>query len=559
MTPLPARDGKDRAMMRRIASAVAKVANVVLLAGLATLAIAASPQRHPDQDVDQAPVKLDGATLFRVQTPAGFSAAQRAEGIARRIEAAARDRSIDPSLVRTGPSEGLTAVFVGPVRIMAVTDADAALDGVSVSALAYSIENRVRSALVDYRAARTPENLRQSALLAAGATAAYLVAAALAIWLTLRLVQRLEVALHARVRTVGIQSFAIVRAERLRVVVSGLLKLLRILALLILTFVWLVYVLELFPWTAGAGATLLDLVMAPLATLGRDLLAAIPNLIFLAFLYYVVRTALRVVRLFFEAVEQGKVTLQHFEADWAMPTYKIARLAIIVLGIVIAYPYIPGSDSAAFKGISLFLGVVFSLGSSTAVSNIIAGYMMTYRRAFRVGDRVKIDEVVGDVTAMRLQVTHLRTTKNEEVVVPNSQVISGHVINYSTLARKDGLLLHTTVRIGYETPWRQVEALLLEAASRTEGLAALPEPFVLQTALGEFSVSYELNASCADPHRMFPLYSALHRNILDVFNEYGVALMVPAYEGDPDKPKVVPRDKWYLAPAKREEEPGAGA
>jgi small-conductance mechanosensitive channel len=270
-------------------------------------------------------------------------------------------------------------------------------------------------------------------------------------------------------------------------------------------------------------------------------------------MYYVVRTALRVVRLFFEAVEQGKVTLQHFEADWAMPTYKIARLAIIVLGIVIAYPYIPGADSAAFKGVSLFLGVVLSLGSSTAVSNIIAGYMMTYRRAFRVGDRVSIGEVVGDVTAMRLQVTHLRTTKNEEVVVPNSSVISGHVINYSTLARKDGLLLHTTVRIGYETPWRQVEALLLEAASRTDGLAALPQPFVLQTALGEFAVSYELNVGCADPHQMFPLYSAVHRNILDVFNEYGVPIMVPAYEGDPEKPKVVPREKWYAPPAKREE------
>jgi small-conductance mechanosensitive channel len=542
-------------MMRRMAYALA---NAVILAASATLAVAASPERHPDQDVDQAPVKLDGATLFRVQTPAGFSAADRAAGISRRIEAAASDRSIDASQVRTGPSEGLTAIFVGPTRIMAVTDADAALDGVSVSALAYSIENRVRAAIVDYRAARTPDAVRRSSLRAAGASAAYLVAAALTIWLTRLVYQRLEVALHARVRTVGIQSFAIVRAERLRVVVSGLLKLLRVLALLILSFVWLVHVLDLFPWTAGASTTLFDLVVAPLATLGRDLLAAIPNLIFLALMYYVVRAALRVVRLFFEAVELGRVKLQDFEADWAMPTYKIVRLALVVLGLVIAYPYIPGADSAAFKGISLFLGVVISLGSSTAVSNIIAGYMMTYRRAFRVGDRVKIGEMVGDVTAMRLQVTHLRTTKNEEVVVPNSQVINGHVINYSTLARQEGLLLHTTVRIGYETPWRQVEALLLEAASRTEGLADLPVPFVLQTALGEFAVSYELNAGCSDPHRMFPLYSALHRNILDVFNEYGVPIMVPAYEGDPETPKIVPKEKWHLPPAKREEALGVG-
>ena len=322
--------------------------------------------------------------------------------------------------------------------------------------------------------------------------------------------------------------------------------------LVFLTFVWLVYVLELFPRTASAGAVLFELVVTPLETLGRGLLTAIPNLAFLVVVYLVVRGVLRIVRLFFYAVERDSVKLQHFEPEWAMPTYKLVRIAIIALGLVIAYPYIPGSDSAAFKGISLFLGIVFSLGSSTAVSNIIAGYMMTYRRAFRVGDRVKIEDVVGDVTAMRLQVTHLRTMKNEEVVVPNSQVINGHVINYSTLARKEGLLLHTTVHIGYETPWRQVEAMLLEAALRTEGLAAAPEPFVLQTALGEFAITYELNVACNDPHQMAALYSAMHRNILDTFNEYGVAIMSPAYEGDPDKPKVVPKEKWYLPPARSE-------
>ena len=176
--------------------------------------------------------------------------------------------------------------------------------------------------------------------------------------------------------------------------------------------------------------------------------------------------------------------------------------------------------------------------------------MMTYRRAFRVGDRVKIGDVTGDVTAMRLQVSHLRTMKNEEVVIPNSQIINGHVINYSTLAHKEGLLLHTTVGIGYETPWRQVEAMLLEAARRTQGIAAKPPPFVLQTALGDFAVTYELNVGCDDPHRMAELYTALHRNILDVFNEYGVAIMTPAYVADPEEPKVVPKSKWYLPPAK---------
>ena len=213
------------------------------------------------------------------------------------------------------------------------------------------------------------------------------------------------------------------------------------------------------------------------------------------------------------------------------------------------------SDSAAFKGVSLFLGVVLSLGSSTAISNIIAGYLMTYRRVFRVGDRVKIADVVGDVTAMRLQVTHLRTTKNEEVLVPNSQIVNGHVINYSTLAKKDKLWLHTTVGIGYETPWRQVEAMLLEAAGRTQGLLSTPAPFVLQTLLGDFAVTYEINVATDDPQAMPMLYSALHRNILDVFNEYNVAIMTPAYVADPSDAKVVPRSKWYTPPAAPEATP----
>jgi small-conductance mechanosensitive channel len=193
--------------------------------------------------------------------------------------------------------------------------------------------------------------------------------------------------------------------------------------------------------------------------------------------------------------------------------------------------------------------VVFSLGSSTTVANVLAGYSLTYRRAFREGDRVKIAGILGDVTNVRLQATHLRTPKNEEVVVPNSTILGGEVVNYTTLARSEGLILHTTVGIGYETPWRQVEAMLLEAARRTPGLRAEPKPFVFQLALGDFAVTYEINVACEDPRAMGAVYTDLHRNILDVFNEYGVQIMTPAYEGDPEVPKVVPRDQWNLPPA----------
>ena len=246
--------------------------------------------------------------------------------------------------------------------------------------------------------------------------------------------------------------------------------------------------------------------------------------------------------------------LSGFEREWADPTYKLLRVAIVALALVVAYPYIPGSGSDAFKGISIFLGIMFSLGSSSAVANMIAGYTMTYRRAFRMGDRVKIGDVVGEVTEMRLQVTHLRTIKNEEVIIPNSSILNNEVVNYSSLAHRHGLILHTTVGIGYETPWRQVEAMLLIAAERTPGIMSDPKPFVRQLSLGDFAVTYEINVYCGNPHAMAQVYTALHRNILDIFNDHGIQIMTPAYEGDPESPKVVPKEHWFDAPAK----PAAG-
>ncbi len=278
-------------------------------------------------------------------------------------------------------------------------------------------------------------------------------------------------------------------------------------------------------------------------------MAQLPSLAFLLVLFFLTRWTLRLVKLFFESVERRQVELANFEAEWAMPTYRIVRVAIAAFALVVAYPYIPGSQSAAFQSISLFLGVVFSIGSSSVVSNVIAGYSMTYRRAFHLGDRIQVGDIVGEVTEIRLQVTHLRSPKNEEVVMPNSVLLGSHVVNYSALARKRGLILHTTVGIGYETPWRQVEAMLLEAAERTPGLLREPKPFVLQKSLGDFCVVYEVNVYCDEPAQMPQLYTLLHQNVLDVFNEYGVQIMTPAYEGDPERPKLVPKEKWFAAPA----------
>ena len=222
---------------------------------------------------------------------------------------------------------------------------------------------------------------------------------------------------------------------------------------------------------------------------------------------------------------------------------------ILVFGLVIAYPYIPGSDSEAFKGMSIFFGVILSIGSSSFIANIIAGYSLIYRRAFREGDRIRVGELEGEVVDMKTMNTRIRSLKNEEIDIPNSILLGSAVINFSSYQRDPGLILHTEVGIGYDVSWRQVEAMLLEAAKRTDGLRKEPAPFVLQKSLGDFTVVYQLNAYCNDAARMNALYSSLHGNVQDVFNEYGVQIMSPNYVADPEQSKLVPPEQWYAAPA----------
>ena len=281
-------------------------------------------------------------------------------------------------------------------------------------------------------------------------------------------------------------------------------------------------------------------------------------LIFLAILVLVTWYGVKLIYLLFMGLDAGAITVAGFDAAWAKPTYRLVRIAVIAFALVIAYPYIPGSDSQAFKGVSLLIGVVFSLGSTSLIGNMISGYSMAYRRLFKHGDRVKIGEYFGDVEEIRLMVTYLRTVKNELVAVPNSTIINSEVVNYSKLAKKEGLILHTTVGIGYQTSWRQVQAMLIRAAEITPGLMREPKPFVLKKELRDFAVIYEVNAYCDEPRAMESLYAALHANILDVFNEYGVQIMTPTYMADPPLAKIVPKDQWYTAPARPPDNQNAG-
>ena len=526
-------------------------ATVLVLLGGVPVARAQGPEGPPSAEmtIRTAPVEIDGVVLYHVRGASAFPAETRSARQTGKILEAARDPKVDPSEVEIVETEDGLAVKAGDHLISLVLQADSRLEGLTARELALAQREAIKAAIARYREARSPSRLRTAGARAFAATALF----ALLVALLLPLFRRVDRLLHRRFKRQAEEleekSFDLLRADRLRGMLRGGLSTIRAAVLLALFYLYLSHTLALFPWTRGVATRLTSWVVNPLVTMGRAVLADIPDLIFLAILALVVRYGLKLLRLFFEGIARGSITFQGFEAEWAWPTYKIVRMAVIAFAVVVAYPYIPGSGSEAFKGVSLFAGVVFSLGSTSAISNIVAGYTMTYRRAFRVGDRVKVGDIVGDVSDIRLQVTTVRTPKNEEVVIPNATILSSEIVNYSSLAVERGLILHTTVGIGYEVPWRQVEAMLLAAAERTEGLLEEPRPFVLQKALADYAVNYELNVYCSDPRQMNSLYTALHRSIQDVFNEHGVQIMTPSYVADTPDPKIVPRDQWYAAPA----------
>jgi small-conductance mechanosensitive channel len=479
-----------------------------------------------------------------------YPAERRAENIAARIRAVAADRTVAPDSVRVRQGEFGSDILAGDRPLMTVVEAETRHEGVPTQILADVYRRRIADAITAYRAERTGRALATKAAVAVVAT---LVAAALVLglghasrWLDALVERRLG----ARIHGLEAQSFRLVRATQISAVIRGLGLALRVAGVAAVGYTYLAVVLELFPWSRPLARRLASLFLGPLASMGLAVLDALPNLIFLVVLVLVIRYLLRLVRLFFAGVESGAIAVRSFERGWAWPTYRVVRFLIIAFTLVVAYPHIPGSQSPAFQGISIFLGVLLSLGSSSFIANLIAGYSMIYRRTFRVGDRIQVGDVTGDVAESGLMVTRLRTPKNEEVIVPNATILGSHVVNYSARVQQGGLILHTTVGIGYETPWRQVEAMLLLAADRTSGLLKEPPPFVLLRSLGDFCVTYEINASCDTPQAMARLYTDLHRHILDVFNEYGVQIMTPAYETDTDQPKVVPKAQWFASPAK---------
>ena len=516
---------------------------IALLLGLvSTAAAAASPKDAPavpalsapevkaPEKPAPAPVVLEGKTLLYFREPAlGASPEERARYVGGRLGELVKNRAFRPDSIKVVDDDMASLIVAEGTVLLRVFDRDAAAEGTTRQALAERHVGAIRAAIEAHNVAFSFRSLLFGAIYAIVATAVLLAILFGYRYLFSRLYPRLRALRETRIRSVQIQSFEILHADRIVWLLVALARWFRILTTAVFVYAYLLFVLTLFPWTRGIAEAILGYILDPLRHFGAAIVASLPDLFVIAVVVFITRYFIKLARFFFDEVEKGRVVLPGFYTDWAGPTYKIVRFFILAFALTVAFPFIPGSKSEAFKGVSIFLGVLFSLGSTSTISNVMAGLSITYMRAFKVGDRVRIGDTVGDVIDQSLLVTHVRTIKNEDVTVPNSMVLSAHIVNYSARAREEGLILHTAVTIGYDAPWRTVHELLIEAARKTPCILVTPAPFVLQTALNDFYVTYELNAHTDDPQQMVNTYSALHRHIQDTFNEAGVEIMSPHY------------------------------
>lgn len=493
-----------------------------------------------------APVKLDGNVLFNLRGVSSFPAEKRSKEVSGRIKKVAANYSIQPSMVKSVLEDNHSTIYAGNELIVRIFDADADVEGVSRNLLVQTIELKIKSSIETYRTERSRPVVIKNIKKALLATVILIALLFGLLWLIRRVEKGLQNRIRRKIESVENISFNLIKSNQIWRIFHVLILTLRTIIIILSIVFFADYVLSLFPWTNAFSKYTMNLILDPIKNLATSFINYIPKFVFLFFIYIITKYVLKLIKLFFLGVEEGNIVLKDFKSEWALSTFRIVRLFIVAFAVVISYPYIPGSDSIAFKGVSVFVGVLFSLGSSSFIGNIIAGYTMIYRGAFKKGDRIEFDNQIGIVEEQRLMVTRLRSYKNEEIVIPNSVLVNSKIINYTAIAQDKGLIIHTIVGIGYETPWRQVDAMLKLAASRTEGILKNPPPFVLKKALADYAVNYEINGYCKDLDKINSIYSDLHQNILDVFNENNVQIMTPSYVADTEIPKVVPKDQWDI-------------
>lgn len=482
-----------------------------------------------------------------------FRADQLGDSAAERAELA--QQSLREALAAGGPgvvtrTDGADAVRFEvdgrPVFFLTVEDLGSASQTGTLPAAAHQVQRRLEKAVAEHR--------EMSDLKRTGTGLAYALGATLVAWAVLWALMRGNRWLRARLLLAlrGQDDGALAPyVQHLRSALRGLSTVLVWLCGLLVVDSWLTFVLHQFAYTRPWGERSSAWMLQTAEQFVRGIASAVPGLVVAVVIFLLARVVTRANAHFLQRVARGETRLGWLDTDTALPTQRLSNVLVWLFALAMAYPYLPGSGSEAFKGVSVLAGLMLSLGATGVIGQAMSGFSLVYSRSMRVGEYVKIGETEGTVAQLGLFVTRIHTGMGEEVCLPNTVMFSQPVRNFSRLVQDGRFVLHTSVTIGYSTPWRQVHAMLLEAARRTPGVASEPAPYVVQTALSDFYVEYRLCAqsSRAAPSSRVEAMSQLHANVQDVFNENGVQIMSPHYRSDPPEPQVVaPGDPWGAVP-----------
>lgn len=474
-------------------------------------------------------------TLFVIYAKIGSSMPrERAKNISLRIRKLYDDDFFKIDALRVVKSENTFDIVYGDLIVMSISETDALWYGKTLQELSLHFAKEIQQTVATAR----EQNSWVKLLIRIAWVVVVIVIAGIVFRLigkgSSKLLDYINLKKEQWLKDLSYKDYTFLTAEQEMQVVLFSVKTLRWFVYALLLYITLPIVFSIFPFSRDWADALFQLIWSPFKKVLLAVWNYLPNMFSILVIYVVMKYVIRFVKYIFHEIEAEKLKISGFHADWAMPTYSIVRFLLVAFMFVLIFPYLPGSDSNIFKGVSVFIGVLFSLGSSSAIANMVAGLVITYMRPFKIGDRIKIGEATGDVVEKTLLVTRLLTPKNEVVTIPNSSILSGNTLNYSSAAMEQGLIVHSTVTIGYDVPWKEMHQVLIEAALRTEGILHEPKPFVLQTSLDDFYVSYQINGYTREAGKQASLYSNLHQHIQDVCNERGIEIMSPHYRAARD-------------------------
>lgn len=491
------------------------------------------------------PIAPFSDTLYFIYTNLGpFSPQERAESLNTKIRNIYSEENFNPDSLTILQTNAFSNILYKKVIITSASDMDALWNGTNRLQLAHEWKEQIGFAILK----EFEENSLANILMKVSIVLVTIILLSIAIYLVNKLFswirkKFIENRQNPAIKSIKLRDYELLSEDTLTRYLLRFISIIKIALIIVLVYFSLPFILKLFPYTKGHADILLGWVLSPLYKIFLAIKDYVPNLITIVVIVFVTRYIMKFLKHLANEIKSGKLHIPNFYPDWALPTFNIIRFLLYAFMFIVIFPYLPGSDSPVFKGVSVFLGILISFGSSSAISNAVAGIVITYMRPFKIGDRIKVGDYSGDVIEKSILMTRIRTVKNEEITIPNSTILSGQTINFTTFAKESGLILHTSVTIGYDVPWRDMQAALLEAANRTSSVLKEPKPFVLQTSLDDFYISYQLNVYTREASRQMFVYSELHANILDSCNEAGIEIMSPHYRAERDGNAItIPKD-----------------